>query len=323
MVGVPRSRGCHLCVKRRVKCDQEKPGCGNCAKYGSPCPGYDKALKFVAGKHQVRARRRRDNESPEAELIERTPYDSRLSAIHLVVRERRWPFAGLDGDSSSFTDGSSDSRLSSPSLTMSPRLSKSQFVGTMMHNLRDTTPENESLFFQHWLHAEHLGKKDMLDNAISAFTLHALGKSNGDEQLVVQSRIIYGNTLVQLQRTLNHATEWKAPETLCSTMILCVFEVSPSRRFEPLLPTCIVYNADFGDCVAQLFAGTTTSDSWMKHATGVSWLIQQRGPDAYTTSWERSMFLSFRGLIVGRPLFPHATSQLELCIERSFLFITY
>lgn len=26
MVGVPSSKGCGLCVKRRVKCNQERPG---------------------------------------------------------------------------------------------------------------------------------------------------------------------------------------------------------------------------------------------------------------------------------------------------------
>ena len=58
MVGVPRSLGCSLCRKRRVKCDEQKPTCGNCQKYGVDCPGYEKDVKFVSGKHQIRQRRR-------------------------------------------------------------------------------------------------------------------------------------------------------------------------------------------------------------------------------------------------------------------------
>ncbi|KAJ5184888.1 hypothetical protein N7472_009728 [Penicillium cf. griseofulvum] len=50
MVGVPRSNGCSLCVKRRVKCDQGLPGCAKCDKYGQPCPGYERGFKFVTGK---------------------------------------------------------------------------------------------------------------------------------------------------------------------------------------------------------------------------------------------------------------------------------
>ena len=54
MVGVPRSTGCSLCVKRRVRCDEARPRCHNCARYGGPCPGYTRALKFISGKHPVR-----------------------------------------------------------------------------------------------------------------------------------------------------------------------------------------------------------------------------------------------------------------------------
>ncbi|KAH8702217.1 hypothetical protein BGW36DRAFT_372407 [Talaromyces proteolyticus] len=38
-VGRP-SRDCHTCRKRRTKCDLERPGCGQCRRKGSSCPGY-------------------------------------------------------------------------------------------------------------------------------------------------------------------------------------------------------------------------------------------------------------------------------------------
>ncbi|KAL3444135.1 hypothetical protein BJX65DRAFT_297784 [Aspergillus insuetus] len=46
MVGVPRSKGCLQCLKRRVKCDETRPGCLRCANFGSQCPGYNRGLKF-------------------------------------------------------------------------------------------------------------------------------------------------------------------------------------------------------------------------------------------------------------------------------------
>ena len=46
MVGVPRSKGCRICVQRRVRCDQTKPTCNNCKKGNRPCPGYAQDLKF-------------------------------------------------------------------------------------------------------------------------------------------------------------------------------------------------------------------------------------------------------------------------------------
>ncbi|KAH6662280.1 hypothetical protein B0J14DRAFT_496261 [Halenospora varia] len=48
MVGVAgKSKGCHTCIKRRVKCDETKPICKRCTKAGYTCSGYDRALRFL------------------------------------------------------------------------------------------------------------------------------------------------------------------------------------------------------------------------------------------------------------------------------------
>ncbi|KAK9311341.1 hypothetical protein V1524DRAFT_371398 [Lipomyces starkeyi] len=46
MVGVPRSKGCQICLQRRVKCDETRPACKRCEARGQKCPGYEKARKF-------------------------------------------------------------------------------------------------------------------------------------------------------------------------------------------------------------------------------------------------------------------------------------
>lgn len=38
---------CRLCRKRRVKCDEGRPGCRKCAIYGKPCPGYSDTFHFA------------------------------------------------------------------------------------------------------------------------------------------------------------------------------------------------------------------------------------------------------------------------------------
>ena len=35
-----RSRGCHLCRRRKVRCDETRPQCQRCITYGIACPGY-------------------------------------------------------------------------------------------------------------------------------------------------------------------------------------------------------------------------------------------------------------------------------------------
>ncbi|KAL6228677.1 hypothetical protein BDW75DRAFT_235725 [Aspergillus navahoensis] len=46
MVGVPRSKGCLACLRRRVKCDETRPECQCCRRRGLPCPGYARDRKF-------------------------------------------------------------------------------------------------------------------------------------------------------------------------------------------------------------------------------------------------------------------------------------
>jgi len=42
MVNTGRSRGCHTCKRRRVKCDEGRPGCATCIRLGHECAGYEK-----------------------------------------------------------------------------------------------------------------------------------------------------------------------------------------------------------------------------------------------------------------------------------------
>lgn len=41
----PTSAGCHTCRCRHIKCDRERPACGQCRKSNHTCLGYDKLLR--------------------------------------------------------------------------------------------------------------------------------------------------------------------------------------------------------------------------------------------------------------------------------------
>ncbi|PTB36869.1 hypothetical protein M441DRAFT_61589 [Trichoderma asperellum CBS 433.97] len=61
------SRDCHLCRKRRVKCDLARPACQRCIKYGTECPGYRDQQELVfrnADPTAVRKRKKRTSQSP-------------------------------------------------------------------------------------------------------------------------------------------------------------------------------------------------------------------------------------------------------------------
>ncbi|KAM0253058.1 hypothetical protein ACHAQJ_007434 [Trichoderma viride] len=63
------SRDCHLCRRRRVKCDLARPACQRCIKYGTECPGYRDQQELVfrnADPTAVKKRKKRSLQSPDS-----------------------------------------------------------------------------------------------------------------------------------------------------------------------------------------------------------------------------------------------------------------
>ena len=48
----------------------------------------------------------------------------------------------------------------------------------------------------------------------------------------------------------------------------------------------------------QLFSCSTGFDAWMKHASGISRLMQARGPDRFRSVFDKTILEAFRGIIV-------------------------
>ncbi|KAH9900106.1 fungal-specific transcription factor domain-containing protein [Xylariomycetidae sp. FL2044] len=42
-------QGCDTCRSRHIRCDKRKPGCAQCARKGTQCPGYEAKYKWVVG----------------------------------------------------------------------------------------------------------------------------------------------------------------------------------------------------------------------------------------------------------------------------------
>lgn len=59
--------------------------------------------------------------------------------------------------------------------------------------------------------------------------------------------------------------------------------------------------------VRQLFAGTSSPDTWLQHCKGIGSLMKHRGPAAHANGWEAAMLLYFRGILVCLT-FSHSTS---------------
>ncbi|KAJ5113180.1 hypothetical protein N7456_001714 [Penicillium angulare] len=58
LVSRPRSQGCFLCKKRKIKCDETKPFCRNCFIYGTVCPGYRRTQPLIFRNENEKTERR-------------------------------------------------------------------------------------------------------------------------------------------------------------------------------------------------------------------------------------------------------------------------
>ncbi|KAL1897723.1 hypothetical protein Sste5346_004031 [Sporothrix stenoceras] len=297
MVGVPRSRGCLLCVRRRVRCDEGRPGCAKCATYGADCPGYDRSLKFVSGKHQVRKR----GQASSSKDREAAASASNPNSASASPRPEADSSIFVNEYGSGYTENYSDNNgiivplfveltanaygtrghRSTTAITIPPHLrdGRAAYVNTILEMINMDRPPKEALFYGSWFRQvpARLGRKVTLDSAVCSLAMHLLGKSRGDELLIVQSRQLYGQSLVALQKALNHPNEWRSSETLCTTMVMCLFE---------------------------LFADTSgTSSGWLQHSSAVASLMQHRGTDGFLEPWDRAMLFSFRSVIIMNALF--------------------
>lgn len=128
--------------------------------------------------------------------------------------------------------------------------------------------------------------------AVRCLTVHHLGITRGNEEIVRHGRYAYGKALCYIQKAIYDPAEALASETLCATMILSIYEVEFNPLFLVSTRSDMMLTSPF-----QLFACTKV-DSWMKHAEGVRKMMLLRGPESFQNDFDRAMLMAFKGMIV-------------------------
>lgn len=106
--------------------------------------------------------------------------------------------------------------------------------------------------------------------AIRAMSLSFLGRQARDENLVQNSRLIYGRTLLKLNKSLQDPEEGLASDTLSATVLLTFYEM----------------------------LNCTENNSWVRHAGGAARLMQVRGVARHRSEFDRAIFVACRYAIV-------------------------
>ncbi len=105
-------------------------------------------------------------------------------------------------------------------------------MSTMVETARAAIEERDASGYFSWVRFGTVGSFAILDGALCSLAMHLVGKDVQDANMIAHSRTMYGQSLHSLQQALHHPTKWRASETLCTAILLCIFEVRRGYSFQ-------------------------------------------------------------------------------------------
>ncbi|KAE8392916.1 hypothetical protein BDV23DRAFT_192250 [Aspergillus alliaceus] len=208
MVGVMTSKGCRMCVSRRIKCDEARPRCLRCVKKGCECPGYDRRFKF---RDQTQALMQQYGR-------EYTGRDNRASQQRPKQKQ---------------TNSSEPPRLiidqiSAPSLTyaaldIQTKESFNDFLGYYFPSYAAWSFQLE-VNWMDFIRSQGLSCPQALIWAIRALNTFHMGVMRGNEGAIISGRHMYGRGIKHLAYLLQTPSALK-DETLAAAILLGGYEM--------------------------------------------------------------------------------------------------
>jgi Fungal specific transcription factor domain len=305
MVGVPRSKGCATCRNRRIKvsysfilvakrerdgclihasttiqCDEARPECGQCQRYGCPCPGYNRKLKFQdEGPNLQRRHRRMSDRKPNDAEKKPSPESSSSSSAVIVANLRNEipevmaedAFLLMRNHAGSIDESLSPSLVQKLFMSQQPRLFM-DFTCAAFPTLYFHNRFRSDLAFPEYM-MKNFRKRAYQDSAVCCLSAVYLASLTKDIRLLRTSRHMYGEALQRLNRIID-TDEAFSDDVLSTVMMLTVYE---------------------------LYA-RTTPDAWVKHARGVREIFLRRGAQRHMSGLGRSCYYAFRGFLVAHAM---------------------
>lgn len=267
MVGVPKSKGCQTCLRRRVKvrprsgkiqpenipltlgsqCDMLRPGCTQCQRYGVHCPGYTRSRKFM-------------DEGPNLE--------QRFGQTRSLERSN-----SITSSTSTTNTASIDERIVPSLVAQSMNNQQPVIFGSFVQRaFTRWFGLNKYRVHVPWTAyiAQNLGASPPFDAGIHCLNTMFMGHSHTDTRLQRSSRELYSKALRLFGDQIRNSTAMSSRESVGTTILLSLFEAYSQ----------------------------TNPDSWARHAGATAFLMAHRGPAAHLTGFDRCIYLSFRSFIV-------------------------
>ncbi|KAI0516884.1 hypothetical protein F5B22DRAFT_136210 [Xylaria bambusicola] len=259
MVGVPRSKGCRTCRRKKIKCDEQRPRCGQCRKGVRECEGYDHHTIFrnsFAGNFtttpnsqrqaiiQIDSQPVRDDALADAHEAHR---DKQLALKKRPAKERAHPYA---------IARLKRAQAQLAGATPLPRTLDAQvwavecIMGQFLEICKPLSESQEAPLA--WLGEIKEWERDIdaLPLAMSALALGWAGHIDNQQQLASKGLQLYNAALQQLRKDMS---TYSPLQSLVVTTIFVVFELC---QF-----------------------GSKGNPGWLTHMKGIAAFLQELGPD--------------------------------------------
>ncbi|KAL3448954.1 hypothetical protein BJX65DRAFT_52384 [Aspergillus insuetus] len=260
MVGVPgRSKACVTCLKRKKRCDLEKPFCGTCRKARVECGGYHRPRIFI-------------NNTMENHNKQLTKKERGTSTS--MSTSRSSDSSDTDSSRSTPSSGSNVALLMSLARTAYQTKYMDLWWQLYLPNGQRLSKVVTSNAMGGWLDAVHEMnfREPVLEKALVAMSVTAVGKQEGDPFLKEEGRRLYGKALQSMTVAM------KDPKRATSDSILTAV-----RLFS-------FYESLFG----QSENTAEQAISWQVHNAGDLALVASRSPYSFISGYSHQLFCDGR-----------------------------
>ncbi|PTU22895.1 hypothetical protein P175DRAFT_0149369 [Aspergillus ochraceoroseus IBT 24754] len=287
------SKGCGECRSRKIRCDQGRPTCSQCAKGNRFCPGYRDELSLMfrdesqqvvrKAKTGLSARRTKKPKKPaRAESHGSTSSNSTSSSPKISVNGTSSSSVTIGSDISDFNEVDDlgfikveGEQLACKPLALQPsyQLTDNEAVSYFIrHNvwpgaifMMDFEPKAPA-------HRATLSEQAQMASLVSVGTA-MLSRVRQSVHLALEAERGYGHALTLLTRAVCNEKESKANATLSAVLLLAIFEVITSRAPKNI-------------------------EKWTNHIYGAIALLEIRGPEHLSTEEGLKLFIQLRFQII-------------------------
>ncbi|CZR65851.1 uncharacterized protein PAC_15751 [Phialocephala subalpina] len=196
-IGQGKSGGCRTCRRRKVKCDERRPGCERCETANRECEGYAREHRFVDENARTERHAKKKSQSPTT-----TPQSKPELQQDLIICSTR---------------SSSSIQLSSLGLqAFEDNIFISFLISNLFQGIPVTTP---------W---PHLQSEDHSSGSVQicfrALGTLFFGRAHHQQHITARGYALYGQALISLNRDLQDTEKGLSLSVVKSAMALEFYE---------------------------------------------------------------------------------------------------